>query len=62
MILPMIEYLKKFDVQFHYGTKVENVKFEISDYKKVAKSIITKDGVDSSIDLTENDLVFITNG
>ena len=34
MILPMIEYLKKYDVQFHYGTKVENVKFEISDYKK----------------------------
>ena len=63
MILPMIEYLKKFDVQFHYDTKVENVKFEISDYKKVAKSIIiTKDGEESSIDLTENDLVFITNG
>ena len=63
MILPMIEYLKKFDVQFHYGTKVENVKFEISEYKKVAKSIIiTKDGEESSIDLTENDLVFITNG
>ena len=63
MILPMIEYLKKFDVQFHYGTKVENLKFEISDYKKVAKSIIiTKDGEESSIDLTENDLVFITNG
>ncbi len=63
MILPMIEYLKKFDVQIHYGTKVENVKFEISDYKKVAKSIIiTKDGEESSIDLTENDLVFITNG
>lgn len=63
MILPMIEYLKKYDVQIHYGTKVENVKFEISDYKKVAKSIIiTKDGEESSIDLTENDLVFITNG
>ena len=63
MILPMIEYLKKYDVQFHYGTKVENVKFEISDYKKVAKSIIIiKDGEESSIDLTENDLVFITNG
>ena len=63
MILPMIEYLKKHDVQFHYGTKVENVEFEISDYKKVAKNIIiTKDGEESSIGLTENDLVFITNG
>ena len=63
MILPMIEYLKKYDVQFHYGTKVENVQFEISEYKKIAKNIIiTKDGEESSIDLTENDLVFITNG
>ncbi len=63
MILPMIEYLKKHDVQFHYGTKVENVQFEISEYKKIAKNIIiTKDGEESSIDLTENDLVFITNG
>ena len=63
MILPMIEYLKKHDVQFHYGTKVENVQFEISEYKKTAKNIIiTKDGEESSIDLTENDLVFITNG
>ena len=64
MILPMIEYLKKYDVQFHYNTKVENVEFEISDYKKVAKTIITtnKDGEQSNIDLTENDLVFITNG
>ena len=63
MILPMIEYLKKHDVQFHYGTKVENVQFEISEYKKTAKNIIiTKGGEESSIDLTENDLVFITNG
>ena len=64
MILPMIEYLKKYDVQFHYNTKVENVEFEISDYKKVAKTIVTtnKDGEQSNIDLTENDLVFITNG
>ena len=63
MILPMIEYLKKHDVQFHYGTKVENVQFEISEYKKIAKNIIiTKDREESSIDLTENDLVFITNG
>ena len=63
MILPMIKYLEGFGVQFHYNTKVENVEFNIQEYKKVAKRIIyTKDGNQNSIDLTENDLVFITNG
>ena len=63
MILPMIKYLDGFGVQFHYNTKVENVEFDIQEYKKVAKRIIyTTDGNQNSIDLTENDLVFITNG
>lgn len=63
MILPMIKYLEGFGVKFHYNTKVENVEFDIQEYKKVAKRIIyTTDGNQNSIDLTENDLVFITNG
>ena len=63
MILPMIKYLDGFGVQFHYNTKVENVEFDIQEYKKVAKRIIyTTEGNQNSIDLTENDLVFITNG
>lgn len=63
MILPMIKYLEGFGVQFHYNTKVENVEFDIQEYKKVAKRIIyTTDENQNSIDLTENDLVFITNG
>lgn len=63
MILPMIKYLEGFGVQFHYGTKVENVLFEITENKKQAKTIIViKDGKEENIDLTENDLVFITNG
>ena len=63
MILPMIKYLEGFGVQFHYNTKVENVEFDIQEYKKVAKRIIyTTEGNQNSIDLTENDLVFITNG
>lgn len=63
MILPMIEYLKKHDVQFHYETKVENVEFEIGEHSKIAKNIVitTPEGP-STIALTENDLVFITNG
>ena len=63
MILPMIKYLDGFGVQFHYNTKVENIEFDIQEYKKVAKRIIyTTDENQNSIDLTENDLVFITNG
>lgn len=63
MILPMIKYLESFGVQFHYGVKVENVIFDIKPEKKVAKRIdILCDGNEDHIDLTENDLVFITNG
>lgn len=63
MILPMVEYLKAHDVCFHFNTKVEDIEFEIGKYQKIAKSImISKDGKKSSIDLTENDLVFVTNG
>ena len=63
MILPMIKYLESFGVQFHYGVKVENVIFDIKPEKKVAKRIdILRDGNEDHIDLTENDLVFITNG
>ena len=63
MILPMIKYLEAYGVQFHYKTKVENIEFDIKDYKKVAKRIvIIKDEKEEYIDLTEDDLVFITNG
>ena len=63
MILPMVKYLESHGVDFRFGTKVVNVGFDITPEKKVAKKIdIIKDGVPSSIDLTENDLVFITNG
>ena len=63
MILPMVKYLESHGVDFRFGTKVVNVGFDITPEKKVAKKIdIVKDGVPSSIDLTENDLVFITNG
>ena len=63
MILPMVKYLESFGVKFHFNTKVNNVKFNITPQKKVATKIeITAEGKDSTIDLTENDLVFITNG
>lgn len=63
MILPMIKYLESYGVQFHYGTKVVNVEFDIQPEKKVAKRVdILRDGKEESIDLTEDDLIFITNG
>ncbi len=63
MILPMIKYLESFGVQFHYNTKVVNVEFDIQGEKKLAKRLeILRGGEADFIDLTENDLVFITNG
>ncbi len=63
MILPLVKYLEAHNVQFHFGTKVENIVFDIKSDKKVAKAIdIIRDGIEEHIDLTEDDLVFITNG
>ena len=63
MILPMIEYLKGFGVSFEYGVKVENVRFDIQPDKKTAIGIdVIRSGQKETIPLTENDLVFITNG
>lgn len=63
MILPMVKYLEAHDVQFHFNTKVVNVEFDIQGDKKQAKRIeILQDGKQDYIDLTENDLLFITNG
>lgn len=63
MVLPMVKYLEEHGVQFHYGVSVTNVLFDISGGKKQARRIeLLRDGKEESIDLTENDLVFYTNG
>lgn len=63
IILPMVTYLKDHGVQFHYETKVVDVKFDINGKRKQASSVVVEHaGEISSIDLTENDLLFITNG
>lgn len=63
MILPMIKYLEDHNVQFHYNTKVVNVLFDITDTRKVAKRIdLLVNDNEEEIALTENDLVFISNG
>lgn len=63
LILPMVKYLEAHGVQFQYNTTVKNVIFDIQKDKKVATKIICeRDGKEESIDLIEDDLVFVTNG
>ena len=63
MILPIVKYLESFGVQFHYNTKVTDIQFDIQPNRKVAKRIeLLADGKTEQLDLTENDLLFITNG
>ncbi|MCP1102079.1 oleate hydratase [Aequitasia blattaphilus] len=63
LTLPLIEYLQSKGVDVQYGITVDNVLFDISTDKKVAKKILyTKNKEADTIDLSENDLVFITNG
>ena len=63
LILPMVKYLEAHGVSFEYDTRVINVVFDIQGTKKVAKQIVyVRDGEENTIDLIEDDLVFVTNG
>lgn len=63
MILPMVKYLENAGVVFHYNTKVVNVEFDVTSNRKQATRIeIETEGETRFVDLTEDDLVFITNG
>ena len=63
LILPLVRYLEANGVQFEYGVRVENVLFHFLPGKKVAhQMVLTRNGLLETIDLTENDLVFVTNG
>ena len=63
LILPLVAYLKENGVQFHYGVKVTNVLFHFLPDKKVAhQMILLRDGKEEVMELTEHDLVFVTNG
>ena len=62
-ILPLVKYLTENGVDFVYNTRVSDVKFEIENNKMIAKSIaLERDGTEDWIGLTEDDLLFITNG
>lgn len=63
MILPLQKWLEKHGVKIEFGIDVKNVIFDNKPTKKVAKQIVyVKGGKEEKIDLTEDDLVFITNG
>lgn len=63
MILPLTKYLESNGEKIEYGIDVKNVIFESKQNKKVATQIIYENkGLEKTIDLIEDDLVFITNG
>ncbi len=63
MILPLVNYLQEHGVKIDYGIDVKNVIIENQSCKKIAKQIIYENnGKEKIISLTEDDLVFITNG
>ena len=63
MILPMVKYLEGFGVQFHYNTRWSMWSSTSSPVKSRQKRIeLLSEGKRQFVDLTENDLVFITNG
>ncbi|MBU5670833.1 oleate hydratase [Paenibacillus brevis] len=63
LILPMVKFLEDHGVHFQYDTRVTNVIFDIRDGKKTAKQLICiHNGKEETIDLIEDDLVFVTNG
>ena len=63
MILPLTKYLESNGVKIEYGIDVKNVIIESKQGKKVATQIVYESkGQEKTIDLIEDDLVFITNG
>lgn len=63
LILPMVRYLEEHGVQFFYNIRVTDVIFDVRDGKKMASRLVfRRDGQEETIDLIEDDLVFITNG
>ena len=63
MILPLVKYLESHGVRIEYGMDVKNVVIDTVDGRRIARQIVyMKDGEQRTIDLVEDDLVFITNG
>lgn len=63
LVLPIKKYLQDAGVTFQNDTQVIDVRFDISkDYKQATSLTWIRGGEEETIDLTANDLVFVTNG
>ena len=65
MVLPIIKYLEGFGVNFQYNTTVDDIDVDIDDENKTKtarKLYLHVDGEQKEVKLTQNDLVFVTNG
>ena len=63
LVLPLKKWLIDCGVVFQNDTKVVDVQFNISkDVKQAEKLTWIRGGAEETIDLTANDLVFVTNG
>jgi oleate hydratase len=63
LALPLVTWLLSHGVTIQHNTKVMNVEFDISAERKCAKRIEwIKDGIVGGVDITEKELVFVTNG
>lgn len=63
LIMPLVKYLENHGVTIEYGMDIKNVIIDTVGDKKIARQIVfIKDGKEQTIDLVEDDLVFITNG
>ncbi len=63
MTKPLLAYLKDHKVQFDYDCQVDNVVVDTAEGQKHAKELqLTKAGKSETISLTDDDIVFVTNG
>jgi len=63
LVLPLVKYLESQGVKFIFDTEVKNIEIDTASAKKTAKKIkYQQKGQEKEILLTENDLVFVTNG
>lgn len=63
MVRPIVKWLKERHVQFEMGTEITDIAMRLEKEEKIAEKLyIKRNGKDEAIELSTDDLVFITNG
>ncbi|WP_172616334.1 oleate hydratase, partial [Enterococcus faecalis] len=63
LVKPLLSFLTNQGVDFQYETTINDIQVDIKGDTKVARRLLlTQAGKTKEIPLTENDLVFVTNG